>query len=148
LTDRITALQLDEAAQTVGGNNLFIVQDDPQLPLRPTLHLKGLIPYSGGGLAAALALILLIVGTRTVLDRKVYSTRDLRNITEEMELDIPLLTEIPVLETLTRSNRRQHNDDVLSGVLVPILTVLPQSSTEVLNHEIRSAVGVSVMDDD
>lgn len=149
LTDRIKALQLDEAAQTADSNNVFTVMDYPQLPLRPTLHLKGLIPYFGGGLAAALALILLIVGTRTVLDRKVYSTRDLRNITEELELDIPLLTEIPVLKTLTRSNRRQHgDDDVLSGVLVPILTVLPQSSTEVLNHEIRSAVGVSVMDDD
>src|SRR5258707_664603 len=101
------------------GNNVTLLVDDndPQLPLRPTLHLKGLIPYFGGGLAAALALILLIVGTRTVLDRKVYSTRDLRTITEELELDIPLLTEIPVLKTLTRSNRRQHgDDDVLSGV--------------------------------
>jgi hypothetical protein len=148
LHNQLVSIQYDEAAASTGTSKIFDVQDYPLLPLRTTLHLKGLIPYFGGGLAAALALILLIVGTRTVLDRKVYSTHDLRNITEEMELDIPLLTEIPVLETLTRSNRRQHDDDVLSGVLVPILTVLPQSSTEVLNHEIRSAVGVSVMDDD
>jgi len=148
LISQLTSIKSDEAAASTGHSKVFDVLDDPLPPLRPTLHLKGLIPYTGGGLAAALALILLIVGTRTVLDRKVYSTRDLRNITEEMELDIPLLTEIPVLETLTRSNRRQHDDDVLSGVLVPILTVLPQSSTEVLNHEIRGAVGVSVMDDD
>jgi hypothetical protein len=148
LLSQLSSIKSDELAATSNRSKFFTVWDTPLPPLRPTLHLKGLIPYFGGGLAAALALILLIVGTRTVLDRKVYSTRDLRNITEEMELDIPLLTEIPVLETLTRSNRRQHDDDVLSGVLVPILTVLPQSSTEVLNHEIRSAVGVSVMDDD
>jgi len=79
---------------------------------------------------------------------EIVAAGDLRNITEELELDIPVLTEIPVLAMLTRSSRRQHDDDVLSGVLVPILTVLPQSSTEVLNHEIRRAVGVSVMDDD
>ena len=148
LQDQMRSIKSDEAAANSRTSTVFDVLDAPLPPLRPTLHLKGLIPYTGGGLAAALALILLIVGTQTFLDRKVYSTRDLRNITEEMELDIPVLTEIPVLETLTRSNRRQHDDDVLSGVLVPILTVLPQSSTEALNHEIRGAVGVSVMDDD
>jgi len=148
LQDQLRSIKADELAATSNSSKFFSVWDPPLPPLRPTLHLKGLIPYSGGGLAAALALILLIVGTRTLLDRKVYSTRDLRNITEELELDIPVLNEIPVLAMLTRSSRRQHDDDVLSGVLVPILTVLPQSSTEVLNHEIRGAVGVSVMDDD
>lgn len=146
--DQLNTIVSDEAAASTGNSKVFDVQDPPLPPLRPTLHLKGLIPYLGGGLAAALALILLIVGTRTLLDRKVYSTRDLRNITEELELDIPVLDEIPMLEMLTRSSRRQHDDDVLSGVLVPILTVLPQSSTEVLNHEIRRSIGVSVMDDD
>ncbi len=140
---KLGAVQFDEAAATSGNSQLFTVLDQPLVPLSSTLHLKKLLVYPGEGLGIALALIILIVGLRTVMDRKVYTTRDLKAIAESLEMEVvpPLLT-VPAL-TGVEGNGGQGND-LLSGVLVPVLAVLPQQDDVALNKELRRAVGVLV----
>jgi uncharacterized protein involved in exopolysaccharide biosynthesis len=139
LNGRLSSVQFDEAAATTGNSQLFTVLDQPQVPTNSTLHLKKLAVYPLGGLGAALALVVLIVGLRTVLDRKVYSTRDLRVIAEDLELEVTNLLTVPQLTT----GGRNGSGDLLPGVLVPVLAVLPQQDSEALNQELRRAVGVS-----
>ena len=139
LNARLSSVQFDEAAATTGNSQLFTVLDQPQVPLSSTLHLKKLVVYPLGGLGAALALVVLIVGLRTVLDRKVYSTRDLQVIAEDLELEVVNLLTVPQLTT----GGRNGSGDLLPGVLVPVLAVLPQQDSEALNQELRRAVGVS-----
>jgi uncharacterized protein involved in exopolysaccharide biosynthesis len=139
LNEKLSSVQFDEAAATTGNSQLFTVLDQPQVPTNSTLHLKKLIVYPLGGLGAALALVMLIVGLRTVLDRKVYSTQDLRVIAEDLELEVTNLLTVPQLTT----GGRNGSGDLLPGVLVPVLAVLPQQDSEALNQELRRAVGVS-----
>lgn len=150
LQGQLSNLQFDLAAANDGVSNVFSVSDAPRLPLASTLHLKKLIIYPLGGLGAALALVILIVGVQTLTDRRVYSKDDLRTITENMELDIPTIEAVPMLRGLGR--RHDPDDDPsesgISGVLVPVLTVLPQLGAGQMTHELRRAVGVMVEDDE
>ncbi len=147
LNDKLTAVQFDEAAATTGNSQFFTVLDQPQIPLASTLHLKKLIVYPLEGLGGALALIVLIAGLRTVMDRRVYSTRDLRAIAERLEMDVPMLLSVPQLAGVQEGGRSGH-EDLLSGVLVPVLAVLPQQDSMGLNQELRRAAGVTVDGDE
>lgn len=146
LNGNLSNLQLDLEAAQNGLSDVFKTEDPPRVPLTSTMHLKKLVVYPAGGLAVALALIMLIVGVQTLTDRRVYSKGDLRTITENMELDIPTIEAVPVLRGLGK----QHNPDDdpaesgISGVLVPVLTVLPQLGSGQMTHELRRAVGVMV----
>ncbi|MGH2515141.1 MAG: hypothetical protein ACRDHP_05750, partial [Ktedonobacterales bacterium] len=123
----------------------FLVSDQPRLPLNTTLHLKKLAIYPLLGFAAALALVLLIVGIQTVADRRVYSTQDLKTVTEDMDLDIPIVESVPMLRSIGRSNGHDEDaDGSISGILVPVLTVLPQLGTGQMTQELRRAIGVTV----
>jgi uncharacterized protein involved in exopolysaccharide biosynthesis len=146
LSEKLTTVQFDIAAAKQGNSDLYTVLDQPQLPLRSTQHLKKLLVYPLAGLGGALALIVLVVGLRTLMDRRVYTTRDLRVIAEDLELEISSLLTVPLLEGDERNGHVDPNDP-LSGVLVPVLAVLPQQDGEQINHEIRRAVGVTVDDE-
>jgi uncharacterized protein involved in exopolysaccharide biosynthesis len=146
LSQKLTTVQFDIVAATQGISDLYTVLDQPQIPLRSTLHLKKLLVYPLAGLGGALALIVLIVGLRTLMDRRVYTTRDLRVIAADLELEIASLLTVPLLESDERNGHVDPNDP-LSGVLVPVLAVLPQQDGQQINHEIRRAVGVTVDDE-
>lgn len=150
LTGTLSSVQLDLSAAQSDLSDIFNVEDKPRVPLSSTLHLKKLIVYPAGGLAAALALVVLIVGVQTMTDRRVYSKGDLRTITENMELDIPTIEAVPVLRGLGKQNDLEDDaaDSGISGVLVPVLTVLPQLGPGQMTHELRRAVGVMVEDEE
>lgn len=150
LSGQISNIKFNLAAAQNGISNVFRVEDPPRLPLTSTLHLKKLIVYPIGGLGAALALVILIVGLQTMTDRRVYSKDDLRTITENLEIDIPTIEAVPLLRGLSR--RHDPDDEAsesgISGVLVPVLTVLPQLGTGQISRELRRAVGVLEEDDE
>jgi uncharacterized protein involved in exopolysaccharide biosynthesis len=146
LNQKLSTVQFDEAAALTGNSQVFTVLDQPKYPLGSTLHLKKLAVYPAVGLGIALALIILIVGLLTVLDRRVYTTRDLKAIAEALEMEmVPPLLSIPELTGVERNGGQ--GDDLLSGMLVPVLAVLPQQDDVALNHELRRAVGVMVDDE-
>lgn len=148
LTTKINNLQLDMDSLS-SGSSFFIVSDQPRVPLRTTLHLKKLIVYPIGGLVGALALVALIVGIQVFMDRRVYSTQDLKSIADDMDLSIPAIESVPVLRGIGRHNNQDSDmDGSVNGVLMPVLTVLPQLGSGQMTQELRHAIGVTVEDDE
>lgn len=149
LNSKLDALNLDKDNLTSGSAGLYTEVDFPQPPLTTTLHLKKLIIYPAAGLAAALALILLIVGIQTFADRRVYSTQDLKSLAEDMDLNIPAIESVPVLRGIGRTSSQDEDaDGSLNGILVPVLTVLPQLGSGQMTQELRRAIGVTVEDEE
>jgi hypothetical protein len=125
-------------------SQLFQVTNAPKVPTRPTPAWKKLLlTYTGGGLAAALALVALIVFIRTQLDRKVYAENDLRIIQED--LGLPLGGGIVTLPTIAGMDVPAHAngdpDDALDGIRVPVLTALPRLRAQDVKRELRKAAG-------
>lgn len=149
ITNRIRTLTLQVDGLSSGNSNPYIESDPPRLPTTTTLHLKKLAVFPAIGFAATLALILLIVGIQTVADHRVYSTGDLKTLTEDMDLDIPTIESVPILRGIGRaSGQSEDADGSVSGILVPILTVLPQLGTGQMTQELRRAIGVTVEDEE
>lgn len=142
LQDQLQQLRTSEAAVQGDIISVFTVLDAPKQPLLPTLKLKKLLIYPGGGLGLALALIALIVGLQTVFDRGVYTQQDVRSILEELDLDIASIEAVPVLHGIGDRVRDEDEGATYSGVLVPVLTVLPHLSSEEMTQELRRVVGV------
>lgn len=140
--DQLNQLHLSEFELQSDAISIFTVLDPPSLPLKPTLKLKKLLVYPGGGLGLALALIALIVGLQTAFDRSVYTQQDVRAILEELDLDIASIEAVPVLYGIGDRMRDEDEGSTYSGVLVPVLTVLPQLRSEEMTQELRRAVGV------
>ena len=149
ISSKLNSLQLQEDGLTSGAGNLYFVSDPPTLPLYTTLHLKKLLVYPLAGLGVALALVVLIVGVQTLADKRVYSTQDLKLLTEDMDLDIPAIESVPVLRGIGRPNSQDDDvDGALNGILVPVLTVLPQLGAGQMTQELRRAVGITVEDEE
>ena len=142
LQDQLQQLRTSESAVQSDLISVFTVLDEPKEPLLPTLKLKQLLIYPAGGLGLALALIALIVGLQTVFDRGVYTQQDVRAILEDLDLDIASIEAVPVLHGIGDRVRDEDEGSTYSGVLVPVLTVLPQLSSEEMTQELRRAVGV------
>ena len=138
--------KLDETALADGTINVLTILDPPVAPLHTTLHLKKLIIYPGIGLAIALALIALIAGIETLRDRSVYSTQELRDIVEELDLPMTNVESVPMLAGI--GDRRRDDDDgvVYSGVLAPVLTALPHLTSEEMTQEVRRLVSAGAPD--
>ena len=144
----LNSIRYNETAITSGTANLFTVIDPPQLPLSPSHTYKKLIEYTGGAFALALALVAAIVGGLTLLDRKVYETQDVRNIIEDLELDIPVIESVPVLPEGKHVGKNGRGQNALSGAIMPVLMVLPPISDEQTIQDFRQATGVAVEDRD
>lgn len=147
-SEELNSLRYDESAITTGTANLFTVIDPPQLPLAPSHTYKKLIEYTAGAFALALALIALIVGAQTLLDRKVYESRDVLNIIEDLELDIPVIESVPVLPEGKSASKNGRDQGGLSSAIMPVLMVLPPISDEQTIQDFRQATGVLVEDRD
>jgi uncharacterized protein involved in exopolysaccharide biosynthesis len=141
--------QLDEiasemAATSTVASGLFTVTDPPTVPLRPSLEKKKLLEtYTGGGLAAALALVALIVFIRTQLDRKVYAEDDLQIIQEDLGLMLGGgIVTLPIIAGMDAPTHAHSDpDDALEGILVPVLTALPRLRAQDVRRELRKAAG-------
>lgn len=146
LKDQQSMLELNRSTIESGNLRVFDVLDQPRQPLLPTLKLKKLIVYPGIGLGLALALIALIVGLQTVFDRGIYTRDDVRSIVEDLDLDIASIEAVPVLHGIGDRQRDEDEGGTYSGVLVPVLTVLPHLGSEEMTQELRRAVGVGADD--
>ena len=142
LTVDLENVKQNELAVASGTLNVFSVLDQPRRPLQPTLSLKKLLVYPGAGLGLALALLVLIAGLRTVSDRSIHTQQDVRSIVEDLDLDITSIESVPVLHGIGERQRDEDEGSTYSGVLVPVLTVLPQLRGEEMTQELRRAVGV------
>jgi uncharacterized protein involved in exopolysaccharide biosynthesis len=140
----INTITQDMQATDSSASQLFQVMDAPQVPTKTTLDKKKLLlVYTGGGLAAALALVAMIVFIRTQLDRKIYAEDDLRIIQEDLGFElaggIVTLPTIAGIETPARASG--DPDDSLDGILVPVLTALPRLRAQDVQRELRKAAG-------
>lgn len=145
LKSKVSALNLEIDGLKSNAIQPYYLQDTPKVPLRTTLHLKKLIIYPIGGLAAALALIALIVGIQTLADRRVYTTKELKMLAEDMDLAIPAIESVPLLHGIGRQGVQDHDaDGSLNGIFEPVLTVLPQLGNGQMTQELRRAIGVTV----
>jgi uncharacterized protein involved in exopolysaccharide biosynthesis len=144
LSTQIAGLRQDSQATTTASPDIFRVLDPPQMPLGPTLPKRKLLTqYTGGGLAAAVALVALIVAGLTQLDRKVYSIADLRAIGDDMEVDLPPVEAIPVIARIGRGEQRGDTDrEGIDGILMPVLTALPRMEAARMQRELREAATV------
>lgn len=147
-SEQLNTIHYNESAITTGTANLFTVIDPAQLPLTPSHTYKKLIEYTAGAFAVALALVAAIVGALTLLDRKVYETQDIRNIIEDLELDIPVIESVPVLPEGKHVSKNGRSQSALSGAIMPVLMVLPPISDEQTIQDFRQATGVVVEDRD
>jgi uncharacterized protein involved in exopolysaccharide biosynthesis len=147
INSELTSLRQDLAALPAGTSSFLQVEDPPQLPLQPTLQKsKLLITYTGEyGLGSAAALVGVIVIGLTLLDRKVYSVQDLRQIDEELELELPSIEALPALPARRHglSERGELKDGIRDGILVPVLTALPPISTESVRKNVQHATRTS-----
>jgi uncharacterized protein involved in exopolysaccharide biosynthesis len=139
-----TSVSRDIEATDSSASRLFRIMDSPQLPTKPSLDKKKLLlTYTGGGLAAALALVALIVFIRTQLDRKVYAEDDLRIIQEDLGLMLGGgIVTLPVIAGMDAPAHAPGDpDDALDGILVPVLTALPRLRAQDVKRELRKATG-------
>ncbi|MBF6590203.1 MAG: hypothetical protein IVW57_06675 [Ktedonobacterales bacterium] len=118
----LTTIQLDEAAAK-SGIKTITVQDPPQMPLKPIVPTKKLILYTVGGLAGGIALVLLIVGSLTLINRRVYSVDDVEAVFADLDQGAPTIETLPVIsekDWQTRPGSEQPSD--LAHLLAPVLT--------------------------
>lgn len=144
LKSTLTTISRDMLGTSASVSELFNVLDQPSLPAKPSLEKKKLLTtYTGGGLAAALALVALIVFIRTQLDRKVYAEDDLRIIQEDLGLVLGGgIVTLPVIAGMDAPAHTNGDlDDELDGILVPVLTALPRLRAQDVKRELRKAAG-------
>jgi uncharacterized protein involved in exopolysaccharide biosynthesis len=143
LNSQLSVVKQDMQATASPGSGLFRVLDAPQVPLQPTIEKKKLLVYTGGGLAAALALIGLIVAGLTQLDRKVYLAADLQAIADSLDLDLPALETLPVIVGIGSGGHADSDveDDSIDGILMPVLTALPRLQESQMRQGIRRMAG-------
>jgi uncharacterized protein involved in exopolysaccharide biosynthesis len=145
LKTQVNTLARDILETTTVSSTFFTVMDPPLLPTKPSLEKKKLLTtYTGGGLAAALALVALIVFIRTQLDRKVYAEEDLVTIQEDLGLALGGgIVTLPIIVGMDApAHAHGDPDDALDGILVPVLTALPRLRAQDVKRELRRAAGM------
>ncbi|HEV2235280.1 MAG TPA: hypothetical protein VGR57_01350 [Ktedonobacterales bacterium] len=145
LNSQVNTLSRDVLETSTIASHFFTVLDQPLVPAKPDLDRKKLLTtYTGGGLAAALALVALIVFIRTQLDRKVYAEDDLVTIQEDLGLALGGgIVTLPVIAGMDApAHGHGDPDDALDGILVPVLTALPRLRAQDVKRELRKAAGV------
>ncbi len=142
LQNQLASLHQDLEATSVGGSQLFKIQDPPQLPLAPTIQKKKLLMWAGYGLGGALGLVGLIVIGLTLLDRKVYTRYDLKVIGDSLDLDLPAIEVLPAIKGIEHhKGGSELDDDAFDGILMPILTALPRLRDGQMRQEIQRMAG-------
>jgi hypothetical protein len=114
LQGTLTAIQLDKAAAQQGVSSNLITQDQPSTPALAKIESKQLVFYGALGLAAALLLVVVIVGIQTIVDNKVRSTDDLQTIFDEMDWDAPIIESIPVMPNGPKDSRSSQSTPLIA----------------------------------
>ena len=114
LQSTLTSIQLDKAAALAGASNNLSIQDSPSTPAQASIQSKQLIFYAVLGLAAAILLIIIIVGVQAIVDNKVRSTDDLQTIFDEMDWDAPIIESIPVMPNGPKNSKTSQSTPLVA----------------------------------
>jgi hypothetical protein len=111
------------------------VQDPSTLPPAQTVKISKVVVYPIGGLVAVLALLAIIAGIQTKLDRKVYNRQDVENILDRLEWDPTAVEVMPVISTNGGRGNISWEDRENSPVpalMTPVLASLPRPARKQL----------------
>jgi hypothetical protein len=103
--------------------------DPPTLPKSPTVKISKVLVYPIGALVAVLALLAIIAGIQTKLDRKVYNRQDVEGILDKLEWDPTAVEVMPVISTNGGRGSISWEDRENSPVpalMTPVLAALPR----------------------
>jgi len=109
--------------------------DPPTLPKSATVKISKVIVYPIGALVAVLALLAIIAGIQTKLDRKVYNRQDIEGILDKLEWDPTAVEVMPVISTNGGSGSISWDDRENSPVpalIMPVLASLPRPARKQL----------------
>jgi hypothetical protein len=130
--DQVT-LQL---AQVSAGTPYDVQTQDPAiLPKGQTVNISKVLVYPVGALVAVLALMAIIAGIQTKLDRKVYNRQDIEGILDSMEWDPTAVEVMPIISTNGGRGAISWEDRENSPVpalMTPVLASLPRPARKQL----------------
>jgi uncharacterized protein involved in exopolysaccharide biosynthesis len=111
------------------------VQDPPTLPRQQTVKVSKVVIYPIGALVGLLALMAIIAGIQTKLDRKVYNRQDIESILDTLEWD---LTNIEVMPIISSNGGRgaasweDRENSPVPALMTPVLASLPRPARKQL----------------
>ncbi len=111
------------------------LQDPPTLPKSSTVKISKVLVYPIGALVAVLALLAIIAGIQTKLDRKVYNRQDIEGILDKLEWDPTAVEVMPVISTNGGRGSISWDDRENSPVpalMTPVLAALPRPARKQL----------------
>jgi hypothetical protein len=111
------------------------LQDPPTLPKSPTVKISKVLVYPIGALVAVLALLAIIAGVQTKLDRKVYNRQDIEGILDKLEWDPTAVEVMPIISTNGGRGSISWDDRENSPVpalMMPVLAALPRPARKQL----------------
>jgi hypothetical protein len=109
--------------------------DPPTLPKSATVKISKVLVYPIGALVAVLALLAIIAGIQTKLDRKVYNRQDVEGILDKLEWDPTAVEVMPVISTNGGRGSISWEDRENSPVpalMTPVLASLPRPARKQL----------------
>jgi|GEM_PF-3468611 len=103
--------------------------DSPSLPKSPTVKVSKALVYLIGALVGVLALLAIIAGVQTKLDRKVYNRGDVEGILDRLEWDPTAIEVMPVISM--RGGRgsikwEDRENSPVPALMTPVLASLPR----------------------
>jgi hypothetical protein len=110
-------------------------QDAATLPRQQTVKVSKAIVYPIGALVGVLALLAILAGIQTKLDRKVYSRQDIEGILDQMEWDPTAVEVMPIISTNGGRGSISWEDRENSPVpalMTPVLASLPRPARKQL----------------
>ena len=111
------------------------LQDPATLPTGQTVKISKLLVYPIGALVGVLALLAIIAGIQTKLDRKVYNRQDIEGILDRMEWDPTAVEVMPIISTNGGRGSISWEDRENSPVpalMTPVLASLPRPARKQL----------------
>jgi hypothetical protein len=109
--------------------------DSPTLPKSATVKISKVLVYPIGALVTLLALLAIIAGIQTKLDRKVYNRQDVEGILDKLEWDPTAVEVMPIISTNGGRGSISWDDRENSPVpalMTPVLASLPRPARKQL----------------
>jgi capsular polysaccharide biosynthesis protein len=111
------------------------VQDAPTFPRQQTVKVSKVVVYPIGALVAVLALLAIIAGIQTKLDRRVYDRQDIEGILDKLEWDPTAVEVMPIISANGGSGSIRWDDrenSPIPALMTPVLASLPRPTRKQL----------------
>jgi hypothetical protein len=133
--DNLNGVNQSIAAASNGTPYDLSLQDPPTLPKSSTVKASKVVVYPIGALVAVLALLAIIAGIQTKLDRRVYDRQDIEGILDKLEWDPTAVEVMPIISANGGSGSIRWDDRENSPVpalMTPVLASLPRPARKQL----------------